>query len=135
MVVFVQTMAAQPPSLDPRVVQLVASVSAERLAADVNTLAGFGTRHLYSETASPTRGIGAAREWIAAAFAKAGPRLQVAFDTYQLVAQCPRLPREVELRNVVAVLPGTSPRRQRRRQRDGAGDPVGARVRAKRHRV
>jgi hypothetical protein len=101
----------QPPSLDPRVVQIVASVSAERLAADVNTLAGFGTRHLYSETASPTRGIGAAREWIAAAFAKAGPRLQVAFDTYQVLAQGTRLPREVELRNVVAVLPGASPRR------------------------
>ena len=39
------------------------------------------------------------------------PRLQVAFDTYQVVAQGQRLPRDVELRNVVAVLPGASPRR------------------------
>jgi Zn-dependent M28 family amino/carboxypeptidase len=35
----------------------------------------------------------------------------VAFDTYQVVAQGTRLPRDVELRNVVAVLPGASPRR------------------------
>ncbi len=33
------------------------------------------------------------------------------FDTYQVVAQGTRLPRDVELRNVVALLPGASPRR------------------------
>ena len=108
---FAAPAAAQAPTLDARVVNLVAGVSAERLAADVQTLAGFGTRHTYSDTASPTRGIGAAREWIRAEFAKASPRLQVGFDTYQVVAQGPRLPRDVELRNVVAVLPGASPRR------------------------
>ena len=102
---------AQPPNLDPRVVALVANVSAARLAADVHALAGFGTRHIYSDTASPTRGIGAAREWIRAEFARASPRLQVAFDTYQVATQGPRLPRDVELRNVIAVLPGASPRR------------------------
>ena len=107
----IQVTLAQSPTLDPRVVALVAGVSAERLAADVKTLAGFGTRHTYSDTTSPTRGIGAAREWIRAEFAKASPRLQVAFDTYQVVAQGQRLPRDVELRNVVAVLPGASPRR------------------------
>ena len=57
----------------------------------MQTLAGFGTRHTYADTASPTRGIGAAREWIRAEFAKASPRLQVGFDTYQIVAQGPRL--------------------------------------------
>ena len=108
---FALSISAQSPSLDPRIVQLISAVSAERLAADVNTLAGFGTRHLYSETASPTRGIGAAREWIAAEFAKASPRLQVTFDTYQVVAQGTRLPRDVDLRNVVAILPGASNRR------------------------
>ena len=108
---FAASTAAQSPTIDPRVAALVASVSAERLAADVQALAGFGTRHIYSDTASQTRGIGAAREWIRAEFAKASPRLQVAFDTYQVVTQGPRLPRDVELRNVVAVLPGASPRR------------------------
>ena len=107
----IQVTVAQSPTIDPRVAALVANVSAERLAADVQALAGFGTRHIYSDTASPTRGIGAAREWIRAEFARASPRLQVAFDTYQVVTQGSRLPRDVELRNVVAVLPGASPRR------------------------
>jgi hypothetical protein len=37
--------------------------------------------------------------------------LQVSFDTYLLVKQGQRIPRDVELRNVMAVLPGKSPRR------------------------
>ena len=84
---FAASIAAQSPTIDPRVAALVANVSAERLAADVQALAGFGTRHIYSDTASTTRGIGAAREWIRAEFARASPRLQVAFDTYQVVTQ------------------------------------------------
>jgi hypothetical protein len=126
-------LSAQTPTLDPAVVRVIADVSAERLAADVRTLAGFGTRHLYSDTASTTRGIGAAREWIRAEFAKASPRLQVAFDTYQVVAQGTRLPRDVELRNVVALLPGASLRRiyvtahydTVARRADGAGGETG----------
>jgi hypothetical protein len=100
-----------PQSLDPRIVALIDGVSAERLAADVRTLAAFGTRHTYSETTSATRGIGAAREWIRTEFIRASPGLQVSFDTYQVAAQGGRLPRDVELRNVMAVLPGASPRR------------------------
>ena len=38
------------------------------------------------------------------------PKLQVSFDTYQ-VAKQGRITRDVELRNVMAVLPGRSPRR------------------------
>ena len=38
------------------------------------------------------------------------PKLQVSFDTYQVAPQG-RITREVELRNVMAVLPGRSPRR------------------------
>ena len=38
------------------------------------------------------------------------PRLQVSFDTYQ-VAKQGRITRDVEVRNVMAVLPGRSPRR------------------------
>ena len=47
---------------------MVASVSAERIKQDVTQLVGFGTRHTLSETASETRGIGAARRWIEAEF-------------------------------------------------------------------
>ena len=53
-----------PPEADPRIRKLVASISEERLSALVQKLAGFGTRHTLSDTDSPTRGIGAARQWI-----------------------------------------------------------------------
>ena len=126
-------MAAQTPNRDPDVEKIVAAVSAVRLAHDVQTLAAFGTRHLYSDTTSTTRGIGAAREWIRQQMVAAGPRLQVEFDTYQVTAQGGRLPRDVELRNVVAVLPGRSSRRiyvtghydSVARRTDGTGDPDG----------
>jgi hypothetical protein len=97
--------------IDPVVARLVAAVEESRIAETVKTLAAFGTRQLYSDATSPTRGIGAAREWIRQQFAAASPRLQVSFDTYQVAAQGGRLPRDVELRNVVAVLPGRSARR------------------------
>jgi Peptidase family M28 len=102
---------AEAPGRDPRVERILAAISAERLDQAVRTLAAFGTRHLYSNITSPTRGIGAAREWIRQQFVAASPRLQVTFDTYQVAAQGGRLPREVELRNVIAVLPGRTPRR------------------------
>ena len=98
------------PDADPRVSQIVASVSPERLRSLVDTLASFDTRHTLSDTSSRTRGIGAARQWILDELTRSSPRLQVAFDTYA-VAQQGRITRDVELRNVVAILPGRSARR------------------------
>jgi hypothetical protein len=125
-----------PPAtsdIDPVVARLVDAVDESRIAETVKTLAAFGTRQLYSDAASPTRGIGAAREWIRQQFVAASPRLQVSFDTYHVAAQGGRLPRDVELRNVVAVLPGKSPRRiyvtghydSVARRTDGQGDASG----------
>lgn len=99
---------AQPN--DPRIQAIVDSVSADRLAATVRTLEGFGTRHLLSDTISTTHGIGAARRWIFEQFRAASPRLQVSFDEYT-VPPAGRVTREVLLKNVMAVLPGKSPRR------------------------
>ena len=96
--------------VDSRVEQLVAAVSESRLGEIVNTLAGFGTRNTLSGTTSPTRGIGAARQWIFEELQRSSPRLQVSFDTYK-VAKSGRITRNVELRNVLAVLPGRSARR------------------------
>ena len=101
-----------PPSLDadPRLEQLVSAVSEARLGELVNTLAAFGTRNTLSNTNSTTRGIGAARQWIFDELRRASPRLQVSFDTHK-VAKDGRITRDVELRNILAVLPGKSPRR------------------------
>jgi hypothetical protein len=96
---------------DPRIAKLVASISEDRLTALLRKLESFETRHTLSATDSPTRGIGAARQWILEEMRRAGPRLEVSFDTYQVAQQGERIVRDVELRNVVAVLPGKSPRR------------------------
>jgi hypothetical protein len=102
--------AIGPPDADPRIQKIVGSVSEERIAALVQKLAGFGTRHTLSDTDSPTRGIGAARQWIFDELSRSSPRLQVSFDTHKLARQG-RITRNVDIRNVVALLPGKSPRR------------------------
>ena len=95
---------------DPRLEQMASAVSTERLRELVGTLASFGTRNTLSGTTSATRGIGAARQWIFDELRRASPKLQVSFDTYR-VAKEGRITRDVELRNVLAVLPGRSTRR------------------------
>ncbi|MBC7893931.1 MAG: M20/M25/M40 family metallo-hydrolase [Cytophagaceae bacterium] len=98
------------PDADPRIQKLVASVSEQRLR-DLNVkLASFATRSTLSDATSTTRGIGAARQWMLEELKRSSPRLQVSFDTHRIAPQG-RITREVELRNVMAVLPGKSPRR------------------------
>jgi hypothetical protein len=96
--------------LDPAIERLVAEVSEDRLRELLTRLQGFGTRHTLSSQDDPVRGIGAAAEWIAAEFRRS-PRLQVSFDWYDLPAQGDRIVRDIRLRNVMAVLPGRTPRR------------------------
>ena len=107
-----RTNAGQAPrsDADPRVERLVASISTSHLREMLTTLVSFETRSTLSNPASATRGIGAARQWIFDELRRASPKLQVSFDTYTLKAQG-RLTRETELRQVIAVLPGKSPRR------------------------
>ncbi len=101
---------ADQPEADPRIQKMVASISQERLATLVKTLAGFGTRNTLSDTESTTRGIGAARQWIFDELVRSSPKLQVSFDIHKLARQG-RITRNVDLRNIVALLPGKSPRR------------------------
>ncbi len=61
---FAVTAKAQEFPDNPQMYSIINSVSAERIEADIRTLAGFGTRHTLSDTTSDTRGIGAARRWI-----------------------------------------------------------------------
>lgn len=85
-------------------------VSAERAKASVDTLASFGTRHTLSETESPTRGIGAARNWLKGEFEAIktdANGLQVRFEEFA-APKMPRLPDGARIVNVVATLPGTS---------------------------
>ncbi|MGH9145362.1 MAG: M20/M25/M40 family metallo-hydrolase, partial [Vicinamibacterales bacterium] len=98
------------PEADLRIEQLVSSISVDRLRQLLTTLTSFGTRSTLSNPLSPTRGIGAARQWIFDELSRSTPKLQVSLDTYRLAPQG-RVTRELELHNVMAILPGRSARR------------------------
>jgi hypothetical protein len=107
-----QTPAPEPTpagGLDLRVRKLVASISEERLEQLLTKLASFRTRNTLSDPSLPN-GLGAARQWILDEMQKSSPKLQVSFDTHTIPAGG-RIPAEIELRNIIAVLPGKSPRR------------------------
>lgn len=101
--------AAPPKSPNPQIQQIVSQISPDRIAEIQRKLESFGTRNIYSAGDDPNHGIGAARQWIAAQFKSYSPKLQVLFDKHGLVGSPEkRLFRNVEIWNVVAVLPGTS---------------------------
>ena len=107
-----QSAVVQPASgLDSRIQNLLERISAERLAGIVKKLQSFETRHTLSSATSDTRGVGAARQWILDEMTRSSPALEVSFDTYMLPKQGERITRDVELRNVMAILPGKSARR------------------------
>jgi Peptidase family M28 len=99
-----------PGEANPQIAKIVSGVSAARIEANIRKLASFGTRNSFSDTASETRGIGAARRWIKSELERcakeSGGRLEVAFDDH-LVESGSRVPRPVHFVNVVATLPGT----------------------------
>ena len=105
---------ATPQPRSPRVEALVVAVEPTRLQASVARLVSFGTRHTLSDTKSATRGIGAARAWLASelgALSKLpGSRLQPFEDRFT-AEPAPRIPRPVEIVNVGALLPGVDPSR------------------------
>lgn len=101
---------APQPDADPRIEKIVASISQDRLKELLTKLVSFGTRNTLSDADHPTRGIGAARNWILEEMRRSSEKLRVNFDTHQ-IAQQGRITRPVELRNVIAILPGKSSRR------------------------
>src|SRR3954451_13557154 len=99
-------------NVHPEIAALVAQLSTERIAESMRRLESFGTRDTHSSSDDPEQGIGAARKWIATQLRSYSPKLQVRFDSWKLKKQG-RIQRELELVNVVAVLPGTAdPERQ-----------------------
>ena len=108
--VFGPLAGAPAPSNDPRISRLIGQISDARIAEILKKLGSFETRNTLSSTDSPMKGIGAARQWILDEMKRSSARLQVSFDAYQAPKEG-RITREVELRNVMAVLPGKSARR------------------------
>lgn len=96
---------------DPVIAGMVTAISAEKLEQHVRTLAAFHTRHNLSSQTDPTKGIGAAWNWIKAEMEKniatSGGRLQVKFEEYTVGGKGQRITRPVTLKNVVGILRGT----------------------------
>jgi len=106
--------AAEPMAVDSRISAALQQVSAERIRANIEKLASFGTRLTLSAqdpaAIAAGRGIGAAREWIKSEFERyakdCGGCLEVKTDSFTEPAG-DRIPQPTEITNVYAVLKGT----------------------------
>lgn len=113
--------APQPDALR-EVDEMLAEISSDRLRNHVDALAAFGTRHTLSDTASPTRGVGAARNYVRDHFQRAADASgrsgdltpTVEFDTHLVEADGRRIMRDVEVSNVIMTIPGALPEARRR---------------------
>lgn len=92
LLLFAPLLVAAAPSPDP-----------VKLRATVERLVSFGTRHTASSATDPKRGIGAARNWTAAAFEKLG----LTVDRPARRFDGPRAPNGVIVENVLGIQRGT----------------------------
>ena len=111
--------AATPaaPRRDPDVARLLTEIDPRNIERKVRKLVSFGTRNTLSAQDNPTRGIGAARDWLKAEFEQiargAGrERMSVELQSYTQEAMPEprgRIPQPTVITNVVATLRGTEP--------------------------
>ncbi len=102
---------APTPNIDILMPQLHEAVSAQRIKKDVERLVGFGTRHTLSDTRSNTRGIGAARRFIAGEFKKISAACGGCIEVRRIsgmVSGEKRIPKPTEVVNIVAIQKGTT---------------------------
>lgn len=111
---------AQLPSIiqrDPEIAGMVQQVSADSLKAYIETMVGFATRHTLSTQKDPTKGIGAAREWVVSKFKqfalRSNGRMTTFVDTITYLPDGKRVDVPVNLGNAMAILKGTDPNDKR----------------------
>lgn len=104
--------AASPPvNIHPELHAMAGAVRSSNLHATDVALVGFGTRHTLSTTTSKTRGIGAARRWVAAQFATISKGCDGCLEIVKpsQVFTGPRMPKAgAEVMDIVAIQRGTS---------------------------
>ena len=105
-----------PPALDARLYALAEAPSPARIEVDIQRLVVFGTRNTLSDTASETRGIGAARRFVRDEFerisAACGGCLEVRMQRTLVPGdRATRIPVDTEVVNVFAILRGRDPSR------------------------
>ena len=97
---------------DSKIYDIINTVSAKRIKADVKTLTEFGTRNTFSDTISTTQGIGAARRWIKSEFEIISRECDNCMEVFYqkdfvTKEENRRLPHDAWVVNVVALQKGT----------------------------
>ncbi|HEX4153880.1 MAG TPA: M28 family peptidase [Steroidobacteraceae bacterium] len=94
----------------PRLREIAGSPDPKQLQITVQALVGFGTRHTLSDTASPKRGIGAARRWAQSRFEQisrdCGGCLTVVMPSQTVTGE--GVPKPAEIVDVVAIQKGST---------------------------
>ncbi len=108
----VASMLSLSAQTNPKIYEIIDAVSAQRIEADITTLAGFGTRNTFSDTVSNTRGIGAARRWIKKEFETISKNCSNCLDVFYQKDFVKadgnrRVPQDTWIVNVAAVQKGT----------------------------
>jgi len=105
------TGSAQNSKPDAGIQKMVKEVSAKNIEASIRKLVSFGTRNTLSEQDNPTRGVGAARDWIFAEMEKINVECAGCMTVEKqsfLQPKANRVPEPTTLTNVVATLKGTT---------------------------
>jgi len=97
---------ADEKSVNPKIQEILDKISEARIKSILEKLEAFGTRNTMSAQDDPVRGVGAARTWILNEFKSYSPKLQVRFEKFRVKKQGQRIFKDVDLWNVIAVLPG-----------------------------
>ena len=108
-IIFSQTIIKK----DTEIEKMVSEVSKDSLRSYIMKLVSFGTRNTLSTQTNPSRGIGAAREWVLSRFNEFAKhstgRLTAFIDTTIQKKDGRRVNRDIVLGNVMATLKGTDP--------------------------
>ncbi|MGB7201939.1 MAG: M28 family metallopeptidase [Pyrinomonadaceae bacterium] len=108
---FGQTQSRSSQRPNPEIAKMVKEVSVKNIEATIRKLVSFGTRNTLSEQDNPTRGIGAARDWIYAEFQRISSECGGCLDVQKqsfVQPKASRIPEPTTLTNVFAILKGTT---------------------------
>src|SRR5450759_5423889 len=97
---------AEDKGVNPKIQEMMGQVSEARIKAILEKLGSFGTRNTMSNADDPLHGVGAARTWILNEMKSYNPKLEVRFEKFRVKKQGQRIFKDVDLYNVVALLPG-----------------------------
>jgi acetylornithine deacetylase/succinyl-diaminopimelate desuccinylase-like protein len=97
--------------------RIISTIDQRNIESTIRKLVSFGTRNSLSSQNDPSRGIGAARDWIYDQFVEisktSGERMTVGKQAFEQ-AKARRVPEPVIMTNIVATLKGTQPQSEAR---------------------